>query len=392
MKPIIFYILLIVCASASIHAQQGFASILDEIEKNSTSLHALKKHAEAEQLSSRTGIFLQNPEVGFNYLWGSPTAIGNRTDFNVTQSFDFPSAYKYKSNISDLLMSQSELEYQYERINLLYEARLICIELVYYNALLEENRTRLDYAENIAEAVAKMYEEGGISILDHNKAQLNLANAANDHAMLQAEANNLLAELARLNGGREISMDLQQYPPVLLPADFDIWYKEAEQKNPLLQYMNREVEISENEEKLSRAMSLPKFSAGYMSEKVVGEKYQGLSVGMSIPLWENKNTVKAARAQTAANMAMASDSQLQLYSMLKNQYRKALDLKQISEAYSASLIASNTTDLLKQAYDLGQISLIEYLVEVQFYYETMVKALNTRREMQRAVAEIEKWN
>lgn len=392
MKPIIFYILLIVCASASIHAQQGFASILDEIEKNSTSLHALKKHAEAEQLSSRTGIFLQNPEVGFNYLWGSPTAIGNRTDFNVTQSFDFPSAYKYKSNISDLLMSQSELEYQYERINLLYEARLICIELVYYNALLEENRTRLDYAENIAEAVAKMYEEGGISILDHNKAQLNLANAANDHAMLQAEANNLLAELARLNGGREISMDLQQYPPVLLPTDFDIWYKEAEQKNPLLQYMNREVEISENEEKLSRAMSLPKFSAGYMSEKVVGEKYQGLSVGMSIPLWENKNTVKAARAQTAANMAMASDSQLQLYSMLKNQYRKALDLKQISEAYSASLIASNTTDLLKQAYDLGQISLIEYLVEVQFYYETMVKALNTRREMQRAVAEIEKWN
>jgi len=392
MKPIIFYILLIVCASASIHAQQGFASILDEIEKNSTSLHALKKHAEAEQLSSRTGIFLQNPEVGFNYLWGSPTAIGNRTDFNVTQSFDFPSAYKYKSNISDLLMSQSELEYQYERINLLYEARLICIELVYYNALLEENRIRLDYAENIAEAVAKMYEEGGISILDHNKAQLNLANAANDHAMLQAEANNLLAELARLNGGREISMDLQQYPPVLLPTDFDIWYKEAEQKNPLLQYMNREVEISENEEKLSRAMSLPKFSAGYMSEKVVGEKYQGLSVGMSIPLWENKNTVKAARAQTAANMAMASDSQLQLYSMLKNQYRKALDLKQISEAYSASLIASNTTDLLKQAYDLGQISLIEYLVEVQFYYETMVKALNTRREMQRAVAEIEKWN
>ncbi|RLD79212.1 MAG: transporter, partial [Bacteroidetes bacterium] len=52
------------------HAQQGFAPILDEIEKNSTSLQALKKHAEAEQLSSRTGIFLQNPEVGFNYLWG----------------------------------------------------------------------------------------------------------------------------------------------------------------------------------------------------------------------------------------------------------------------------------------------------------------------------------
>ena len=52
----------------------------------------------------------------------------------------------------------------------------------------------------------------------------------------------------------------------------------------------------------------------------------------------------------------------------------------------------NTTELLKRAYDLGEISLIEYLVEVQFYYDTMVKALETQREMHKAFAELEKWN
>ena len=69
---------------------------------------------------------------------------------------------------------------------------------------------------------------------------------------------------------------MQYYPPVFLPEDFEDWYSVIEQSNPILQYMNRQVEISENEAKLYRAMSLPKFSAGYMSEKSGGGKIPGI--------------------------------------------------------------------------------------------------------------------
>ena len=392
MKTIISYALSMIMAGSCLMAQSGFSPILEEIEKNNTTLLALRQNADAGKLSSQTGIFLQNPEVGFNYLWGSPNAVGNRTDFNIMQSFDFPSAYRYKNNIANLQMNQLDLEYQLERINLLYEARLICIDLVFYNALLTENKVRLDYARSIADAVRKMFDQGKISILEHNKAQLNMANTVNDNSLLEAEANQLLAELERLNGGNAIDVNMDQFPPLALPEDFDTWFAGVEESNPILQYLNKQVEISRNEEKLNRAMSLPKFSAGYMSEKVVGEKYQGLSVGMSIPLWENKNTVKAAKAQTVANMAMVNDSHLQLYNMLKNHHRKAVDMQRASEGYSGSLITVNNTDLLKRAYDMGEISLIEYLVEVQFYYETVVKALETRREVHKAAAELEKWN
>ena len=158
-------------------------------------------------LNSKTGIYLQNPKVGLDYLWGSPNTIGNRTDFNVTQTFDFPSAYKYRSSISDLQISQSDLEYQVEKANLLYEARLICIELVFYNALIRENKIRLEYATSIADAVKKMYDEGTRGILENNKAQLNLANAMNDNTLLEAEANRLLANLTRLNGGNDIAFE-----------------------------------------------------------------------------------------------------------------------------------------------------------------------------------------
>jgi outer membrane protein TolC len=392
MKTLIVYGVSMVLSISFLMAQGDFSPVLEEIEKNNTTLEALRQRAEAGKLNSRTGIFLQNPEVGFNYLWGSPNAIGNRTDFNIMQSFDFPSAYKYKANIADLMAGQADLIYQNERINLMYEARLVCINLVYYNTLLNENRVRLENARSIAGAVGKMYEQGNVSILDYNKAQLNLANAVNDNVLLEAEANALRSELSRFNGGKEIKHDLSIYPPLVFPADFDEWYTGVEESNPILQYLSTQVAISENEEKLNRAMSLPKFSAGYMSEKIVGERYQGLSVGLSIPLWENKNTVKAARAQTAASLALVTDSRLQLYNMLKNHYTKAQGLLKAGEGYSGALLSVNSSELLKRAYDFGEISLIQYLVEVRFYYETLVKAMEVQRDMHIAFAELEKWN
>ena len=143
-----------------------FDGFLNEIEQNNTTLAALKKHAEASKLSSKTGIYLQNPEIGFNYLWGSPGEIGTRTDFNVMQTFDFPSSYHFRGNIADLRMEQADLEYRTQRADILYEARLVCIDLVYYYALLRENEIRMEYAKNIAEAMDALFEGGKISILE----------------------------------------------------------------------------------------------------------------------------------------------------------------------------------------------------------------------------------
>ena len=83
-----------------------------EIEKNNTTLSALRKNTEAEKVGNKTGIYLQNPEVEFHYLWGNPSVLGNRTDISIKQTFDFPTAYRYKSQISNARNDQVELEYQ----------------------------------------------------------------------------------------------------------------------------------------------------------------------------------------------------------------------------------------------------------------------------------------
>ncbi len=133
---------------------------------------------------------------------------------------------------------------------------------------------------------------------------------------------------------------------------------------------------------------LPSLSAGYMSEKVVGERFQGISVGISIPLWENKNRVKQAKASVRAAESRETDSRLQFYNQLQILYNRTTGLKAASEKYRQSLTEANNTELLKKALDAGEISMLEYMVEMGLYYDTISKALETERDYQKAFAEL----
>ncbi len=91
MKMRTFIILLLFAMGFTLSAQDNIAAVLKAIEKNNTTLKALRETADAEKLKNKTGIFLSNPEAVYNYLWGGdPTDIGNRTDISLIQNFDIP--------------------------------------------------------------------------------------------------------------------------------------------------------------------------------------------------------------------------------------------------------------------------------------------------------------
>jgi outer membrane protein TolC len=150
-----------------------------------------------------------------------------------------------------------------------------------------------------------------------------------------------------------------------------------------------EVELSKNQISLSKAMQFPSFSAGYMSEKVAGEHFQGVTLDISIPLWENKNRVKQAKAAARAAAIRQEDSRQQFYHQLQNQYERTQGLKSIADAYKASVTTLDSTDLLTKSLDVGEISVLEYMVEVGWYYDMMKQALEAERDYRKARAELE---
>lgn len=387
MKKIIFSLLAFAFAIA-LPAQQSIDAVLNEIEANSTTLSALREQIEAQKIGNKTNIYLPNPEVEFNYLWGSPTAIGNRTDVLATQSFDFPTAYLHRKRISGMENQHLDLQYKSERINLLLQAKQLLINLTYYNALAKEYENRLENARRIAASYDIRYKQGDTNIIEKNKSQVNLTTVENEMNSINIERGALLSQLKALNGGREIRFDDTALLSAPLPVSFDEWFSLVEAKSPALQYLSKQIDIDKEQIKLNRSLGMPKFHAGYISERVVGEDFKGVSVGISIPLWENKNKVRHAKAQLRTAEAVLEDNKIQFYNHLQQLYAKSLGLQENAAKYRQTLSSHNNESLLKKSLDLGEISLLTYLLEAEYYYDTVNKTLESERDFQLALAEL----
>jgi hypothetical protein len=390
MKHIIIFLSTVLFSGSDLFAQ-NIDRIIAEVEKNNTTLIALKKDVDAEHIGNKTGLYLRNPEFAFNYLWGSPHSIGNRKDISILQSFDFPTAYGYRNQISEYRNIQVELEYEKQRRSIITRTRLVCNELIYLNLIRAELAKRSENARKLAESYKTRYDIGEAGLIDYNKAQVNLLNVIKAEETNEIEKKALLAELKILNGGIAVEFTDSVFQLQPVANDFDQWYIQVEQNNPVLQWLKQEVSISRKNEKLNTAMSFPKLQAGYMSEEVVGQQYQGITFGLTIPLLENKNAVKYARAKTAAIESVEADTKLQFYNNLKALHTKAISLQNSVNDYQFNLQEYNNSGLLLKALDKGELSLAEYFFELSMYYESIDRLLVLKKSLSDTVTELNRY-
>lgn len=142
---------------------------------------------------------------------------------------------------------------------------------------------------------------------------------------------------------------------------------------------------------VQKATNLPKIETGYHSQGILGQSYKGFHAGITIPLWENKNRSRTAKANL--DYANSSAETHRLDHRLENkQYYEQLDirLKMIGE-YKELLSTLNNTTLLNKALSLGQITIIQYFYDESFYFAAYDKYLQTKWEYQQAVARLYKF-
>ena len=143
---------------------------------------------------------------------------------------------------------------------------------------------------------------------------------------------------------------------------------------------------------LAKAQHLPTLSATYINERhTIGDRSQGVAVGMSLPLWANKNRVRTARAALQAAQAREADTQLQLRSQLRADYERVHGLQRTATLYRTALTEADNSALLARAMDEGYISVLEYLQGIELYYEYLDLSLSAERDYRRALATLEAW-
>ena len=392
MKPTITILISMCFFTINIQAQTGLETVLSDIAKNNKTLQTQVKYWDAQVLKYKTGITIYDPTISYDFMYGIPNSVaGNQTDINIIQRFDFPTVYTKKKKLADEQSKQAELAISTKRQDILLSAKKICIELIYRNKLLEKLEEQKEKTETlIADYQTKLLKGDG-TILDVNKVKLQLISINKDYLTNIYSIKQLNLELTELNGGIEIIFNDTVYPDQTPLLQFDKLIDEIQKENYTTKFLEQQRLIAEKQIEVSKALSLPKLEAGYHYQGVLGQNFHGGKIGMSIPLWENKNRIKHSKADWAVADIQLIEYNSKISTETMKTYEKCRYLYNLIDEYRLLLINTNAISVLDKALLMGGITTIQYFLETNFYYEAYNNFLLAEMELNQTIAELNKY-
>lgn len=392
MKYRIIYLIAIVVVSTTISfGQNNMEDVLLEIAENNKTIKANQQYWATKKLSYKTGITPDNPTIEYEYLVGSPVGAGVQQDLTILQTFDFPTTYVKKKQVTELQVTQDELKQTGLRQNILLEAKQYCLELVFLNKKARVLNQRLEKMNQMNDTYQKRMSVGDATILEVNKVKLELLNVKNNLRINSSKITLYNQKLSELNGGEEILFDGSSYEEDESLPTFDVLEKNIEENDPVIKAIHEQKRIDQKKLELSKSLALPKLQGGVHYQTILGQTYQGVHVGMSIPLWESRNTVKHQKAHLIFNELEVDEHKVEHQSQIKQLYEKSLNiqimLSEIDELYSVG----DNQKLLDKALELGEISNIQYFLELSYYYNVHDQYLVLEKEDKLILAELYKY-
>ena len=377
MKRIIFFTLLSFFCVFSAFAQTSVEEILRLVDQNNTALKAAADKTEAAKQEAMMETSLDDPEIGFDYLWGKPGMIGKRKDVNVNQTFDLATVFGYRKRLANSQKELLELELQQKRVETRLEAMDLLAQITYYNQALAIYDERLQQEKQLADSYEKRLAAGDANKLEANRARLSLADVEADAAKFHTERDILMLQLQTLCGGADVSYNGTDYLALNIAPEISLKALQEAQNN-------QQQLVAEHELKTTKAQSMPSFSAGYMAELTDDEKWNGVTIGLSIPLWNNRHNLKRARLQVESARSEAVDAAYQLEQAAAAQRLRTERYRDIAQKMQQKLANASSTALLRKALDEGEISLVEYTIENSDLFDLRIKALEAERDYQEA--------
>lgn len=386
---ILFFLVTALCINAK--AQSNIEYVLAEINKNNKTIQASAQFYDAQNLQYKTGNTPANPMVEYDFLSGSPASAGNQHDVTVVQQFDFPTSYIKKTQLAKTQTALSEFEIKANRQNILLEAKQHCIALVYHNKLQVQLTQQKQNTEKLLADFQTKLTKGDGNILDVNKAKLQLIQIKKQLQQNISDIVQLNTQLTSLNGGNAILFTDTAYQTAQTIPPFEQLETEYESADPLKQILEQEKRITQKQLELSKTMRLPKMELGYHYQGILGQTYNGIHTGISIPLWENKNTVKLQKSKLLFAELNMQDHRTEHYHEIKSLYEKYTNLKITLQEYLNSFASLNNTTLLNKALAFGEITTIQYFMEINYYTEAFNNFLETEKEYHETIARLFKY-
>lgn len=368
-------------------AQGGdYETFMAGIERNNPDLLEARKTLEATTIGLRRGLNPADPEVEMEYNFGRE----REAEVALKQQFDFPTAYRYRKQIAGYETDKAEITFEKERNNILTDASVLYIRAIGLRKKIGLLRDRQGRIAALERYYKQMTERGETTVLEQNKIAALSLNTLSELRIRETEYQGVLDRLRRMNGGEAVEIGASEFP-VLLGVRDSAEIAAIAASTYDMQLASIDTLIGGRELKLSRSSWIPSLSVGYKATIADKKLTNGLLAGISIPLWQNRNRVKFAKADRERLSVSSANTYSRSYTELIALWRSFRNYETLYGQYRAYLGDTRSEALLEKALQAGEISMIDYLVELNIWYETVDTALQVEQELYLTQAEIGRY-
>ncbi len=237
----------------------------------------------------------------------------------------------------------------------------------------------MQFANDLLGRIKLGFSEGEYSQLDFNKADLSYKKSKNKYVLNRNKINTTLAELSRIAG-----INIQ------FTSGLDYPVNEPDNTNTtsyLEKLIVAQKDINNNEISIATAKNYPKIEPGFKHESILNKQLNGISLGISMPLFKSSSKIESRQVLAGYYSEIQEAQRLKFQSKVESLKKEIASLKQLLESYSNNITES--TQLLNQSFEIGNINLNEYSYELKQIYEFEDEFFNTKYLYKAKILELE---
>lgn len=367
---------------------KNLEELLNEIEQNNTALKGYQSFVESQQLENKSANNLPDPQLSGYYLPYGDNTTDAYTEYQISQSFEFPTVYAARGKWNDLKSQQLQTAFAKRRQEVLLNAKEKLLELSFLQKQKAIETERRIQSKQVFDQIQELFNKEQVGILDLNKAKIAWIQEQFAVEQIESDIQILMSKLKTLNGDNPLdALSSQMVLPIETASIENLW-QEKLTNDPLLQELNAHEKASLQKVKLEKNKVLPDMAFGYNYQGINENNYSGFYGGLTIPLWNSKNKVKAAQANYEYQQSNTQVITTSLYAQFQETFnRYQLMLSKYNE-YQSTMRNLESEKLLFKAYMLGEYSFMDYYVELQFYRNASDKMLQMEKELQLLQAQL----
>jgi outer membrane protein TolC len=404
----------------AVQAQDSFTELAQTIASVNPSVAISTYTLKSEQSSLKAAVAPTDPEVTFEYLWPGSNEMTNRWSAGISQELPDFRKMSATGKVVTALDSQIDAEQKSAMREAVYEAETKLIEYISAKKELAMLTAIHENFDSLTATYTKAWERGEVTILDLNKIKIEHARSYAANREAEGTLASLTSEIIALSKGKVTAAQLEQltdYPAfggMMLAADGKhgdavcdgqsstfhsagldddtlAWLQDAVKQSPQYVVMTEKQNVANEMLNLASKSRFPKFSVGYSHAYEDGVHFNGVTAGVTLPVYSRNAEKAAAESAVFAAQAESDTKLLEIIAQVQADYAHALRLESQLRMLGPAVENTNSIRLLKVALNGGEISLLEYLQEVSYFTEATHEYNVARQDYASTLASLSRY-